>query len=176
MDVVSVAENATQGFGLNFERSVCSKAYYDYYRYLDLLAKESRKTKDEGKDLSKISMYQKNISNIESSIIPDCKMENGNEIEILLNEEEMKPARETGNSSTVVAKETVKVKNNNELYGGFNEICVSDYDINNMIDVYNEQNGTNVSLPNVVVYKDKFMFCVERMRKMLMPPVFKKSM
>ena len=42
-DVTLIAENVMQGFGLNFERSYCSKAYYDYYRYLDLLERELSK-------------------------------------------------------------------------------------------------------------------------------------
>ena len=152
-DVTLIAENVIQGFGLNFERSYCSKAYYDYYRYLDLLERELSKT--DGRDLSKINLYRKNISSIESAVIPDCKKENGDEVEVLINENEIRTFKDVnGDKTKVIAKEIVKIRKNNELYGGFNEVCVAEKDINNILTTYNKQRGVNRDLGTVLVYRD----------------------
>lgn len=156
-DVTDNAENEIQAFGLNFERSYCSKAYYDYYKYLDLLERENQKY--EGKDNQKISLYKQNIDSIKNIIIPDCKQENGNENEILISDDVISPETSDGkftvkDGTEKFTRKTAKIRQYNELYGGFNEVCLAENDINNIITVYNEQNNVNFSLPNVLVYKN----------------------
>lgn len=159
-DVKNIGENKIQAFGLNFERSYCSKAYYDYYNYMKLLKEERAK---EVPNKSLISMYTKNISTIETKVIPDCYKLNGNEIEIVVNEKEMKTIKETNNVETVIFKEVAKVKTNNEVYGGYSEICLSDYDIEDILAKFNEQNNIkNNSLGKVLTYRDLFDTRVDR--------------
>ena len=159
-DVKNIGENEAQAFGLNFERSYCSKAYYDYYNYMKLLKEERAK---DSPNKSLISMYTKNISTIERKVIPDCYKLNGNEIEIIINEKEMKTIKETNNIETVIFKEVAKVKTNNEVYGGYSEICLSDYDIEDILAKFNLQNNIkNNSLGKVLTYRDLFDARVDR--------------
>lgn len=128
IDIDSFGENKDIGFGLNFTRSYCSKLYYDYYDYLDKLENGEVKEQEE------INRIKKSISSIESYIKVDCNKENGYETEFLINESEIKSKLDDNSLSDdkVVFKETTVVKKNNYAYGGFYEVCVSEYDIDNI--------------------------------------------
>lgn len=154
--VASKAVNMKQGFGLNFERSYCSQAYYDYYTKVGEL--QSEQAKHEGRDDVKINKLKSQISSIEEFIIPDCNKENGEENEFLINESEIKTVKDTdvnGDKSKVIVKKTTIVKKYPESYGGFNEICVKDEDINNIFKYYNKQNTRQKSIPKVFAFRDK---------------------
>ena len=152
-DITLFGENKIQSFGLNFERSYCSKAIYDYYNYSRLLKQEE--ALGDAADRAKISMYKKNINAIENVVIPDCEKLNGNEAEILINEDELKTFKDTNDISKVIYKETAKVRRYNELYGGYNELCVAEADIKNILKTHAKQHNTsNDSMPYVLTYRN----------------------
>ncbi len=136
-DIMDFGESRDLGFGLNFTRSYCSKLYYDYYKYVDQLEKGG-----DTLDQATINRINKSINSIESYVRSDCDKENGYESEFLINESEMKSKIDDENKnipdSEVVFKETVIVRKNNSAYGGFNELCVSDYDIDNIFSINKE--------------------------------------
>lgn len=152
IDIDSFGENKDIGFGLNFTRSYCSKLYYDYYDYLDKLENGEVKEQEE------INRIKKSISSIESYIKVDCNKENGYETEFLINESEMKSKLDDNSLSDdkVVFKETTIVKKNNYAYGGFYEVCVSEYDIDNIFNT-NEKykiSDTITEFPEVLAFID----------------------
>lgn len=152
LDIEDVGENKIQSFGLNFKRSYCSKVTYDYYNYKKLLKEELNK--DVPND-SFISLYKKSISSIESSVIPDCNKMNGNEIEVVLNEEELKTIKSAGSIDKVVFKETAKVKEYNEVYGGFSEICLNEKNVSEILEKYTKQNNMSSNyFEKVLTYRD----------------------
>lgn len=180
--VAKRAYSEKQGFGLNFERSYCSQMYFDYYTSLDTLQREEA-SRDK-KDYALINRLKTVISTINTTIKPECDGENGEEGEYIIEEgtslkdlydeerekckmncttnikeceEECNNKKITGDySSRIIARKTAVVKRYNESYGGFNEICVADNDISNILKVYKTQNPGTITtkLPDVVVFAD----------------------
>lgn len=152
-DIMDFGESRDLGFGLNFTRSYCSKLYYDYYKYVDQLEKGG-----DTLDQATINRINKSINSIESYVRSDCDKENGYESEFLINESEMKSRIDDENKnisdSEVVFKETVMVRKNNSAYGGFNELCVSDYDIDNIFSINKEYaiSGGLTDFPEVFAF------------------------
>lgn len=142
-----------QGYGINLTRSYCSKLYYDYYEYLDSLEKE-RKGKNDPYEINRLN---KTIMSIENEVRKECDQENGEETEILINESEMFAEKDRVNNEnkSIITKETAIVKKYNESYGGFNEVCISDYDIEKIFELrkkYGMKNSTE--MPSVIALKD----------------------
>lgn len=175
--VVSRAFSEIQNFGLNFERSYCSQLYYDYYTSLDTVKRSENGSENNSAAL--INRLKTKINNINTIIRPDCDKENGEEGEYIIDEgvalrdipENERNCRtrcgaggtncyEQCDTSKVISRKTAIVKKYNESYGGFNEICVADADIKNIINVYNSQkpyslsNLSKYSLPKVYAFKD----------------------
>lgn len=152
-NIMDFGENRDLGFGLNFTRSYCSKLYYDYYKYVDQLEKSG-----DTLDQATINRINKSINSIESYIRSDCDKENGYESEFLINESKMKSKIDDENKnildSEVVFKETAIVRKNNKVYGGFNELCVSDYDIDNIFNINKEYaiSGGLTDFPEVFAF------------------------
>ncbi|MDR1495278.1 MAG: hypothetical protein LBI29_04590, partial [Rickettsiales bacterium] len=146
-------ENTIQGFGLNFTRSYCSKIYRDYYIYLDQIARERVSP---NKDIAKINRLAKNIQTIESTIIPDCSEEDGVASDVLINAPAMKTFKETdGVADKIVSKQTARIIKYSESYGGHNEVCVSDPDINKIFELRKQFGMGGDEMPKVLVFKDK---------------------
>lgn len=139
-----------QSYGVNIQRSYCSKLYYDYYQYLNEIEVELQNTNDP----KTINRLNKSLANIDEKIRVDCDAENGEETEILLNETEMKTFKEVGSEAAVVAMETASVKRYNESYGGFNEACIDEYDIDKIFELRKEYLMENDKMPFVLVYAD----------------------
>jgi hypothetical protein len=148
--VENFGENKILGYGLNFSHSYCSKAYHDYYLYLDQIAKE--KASPNG-DTAKINRLLKNIGTIENIIMPDCDEEEGIVSEVLINADKMKTLKNVGVSTKVVVKEIARVKKYNENYGGHSEICVSDYDIEKIFKLREKFGADEREMPTVLVFK-----------------------
>lgn len=141
-----------QGYGINLTRSYCSKLYYDYYEYLDMLERE----KKDKNDPYEINRLNKIILTIENNVRKECDQENGEETEILINESEMFTEKDKGDdkSKVIVAKETAIVRKYNESYGGFNEVCISDYDIEKIFELRKEYGIEDSKMKSVLVFKD----------------------
>lgn len=155
-NILDFGENKDLGFGLNFTRSYCSKLYYDYYKYVDQLESGGNTL-----DQASINRINKSINSIESYIRSDCDKENGYENEFLVNEFEMRSKIDDNSISDdkVIFKETVIVRKNNSAYGGFNELCVSDYDIENIFNINKEHNSNNSNgLPLITNLPKVFAF------------------
>jgi hypothetical protein len=142
--------NKTQGYGLNFSRSHCSRAYYDYYNSIHQLEKQ----KSGNNDMGEIKRLQTTIHNIESAIIPDCNAEDGNKSEFIINIEELKPIKEVHDISKVITKKTAIVREFNESYGGHNEICVSDSDLQKIMSLRSDLGMVDSKMPKVLAFKN----------------------
>jgi hypothetical protein len=149
-DIDSFGSNKIQGYGLNFSRSYCSKAYYDYY----LSIHEMEKQKSGDNDIGEIKRLQLTVNNIETIVIPDCAEEDGNRSEFITNITELKPYRDTYDASSVVAKKTAIVRQFNESYGAHNEVCVSDYDWKKILSLRSNFSMGNSKLPKVIAFKN----------------------